>query len=532
MADAPPAGTSPSDLRESLAPVLELLHARQQAAGFIDASTIAEVASVAGLSPTELYGAVTAYPRFRTSAGPPPALVCGGPACRLRGATRAQANVDAAGETHCLGLCDQPVAVLTDEGPKIAPDGDASTLVAPTTPRPIVGVPESAFFGDDDPFDAVGRARSLPPGDLIAAVTESGLEGRGGAGFPAGHKWAAVRAAAGDARYVVCNADESEPGSFKDRAILDHQPRRLLAGMAIAAHAVSATAGVVYIRHEYRRQYERLRDEIARLREEGYLGDAFDIVVRRGAGSYVCGEETALLNSLEGRRPIPRDRPPYPVSHGLHGAPTLVQNVETLAAAPSIVARGAAWYRDTGRPKLYCVSGDVPSPGVLELPMTVTARDVLERAGVRAPEVKAFTLGGMSGGLLPTTALDVRLDFDGPRRFDAFLGSGAIIALGRQRCPVRFAMEALRFFSGESCGKCFPCRIGTTRLLERLDAATGFKSVDAAEMADIVDLLTVGSACGLGPAAGLIVRHLLANFGGELRAHADGRCPTGECEGA
>jgi NADH:ubiquinone oxidoreductase subunit F (NADH-binding) len=281
----------------------------------------------------------------------------------------------------------------------------------------------------------------------------------------------------------------------------------------------------VYIRYEYQEQRRRLLAEIDALRADGLLGEAFDIVVRRAAGLYVCGEESALLNSLEGKRPIPRDRPPYPTDAGLFGCPTLIQNAETLAAVPAIVEKGAAWYREAGSPKLYCVSGDVANPGVFELPLGTTARDLLARAG--AVDVKAFTLGGLSGGLLPVSALDVKLDFDDPRRYGAALGSGAVIALGPGRCAVRFALEGMRFFAGESCGKCFPCRIGTTRLRERLERVSG---AGVAEMSDIIDVLHTGSACGLGPAAGTLARHLLAHFPEEIQAHTERHCPAGECD--
>jgi NADH:ubiquinone oxidoreductase subunit F (NADH-binding) len=515
---------------DELVPVMELLHSAQERRGYISEDDINAIARAADLSPTELYGAITAYPRFRLEPGEAAEAVCMGPACRLCGAEAVLGARSDWGETHCLGLCDQAVAVLTAAGPCTARSSDAAQLDPTARRAPTIGVPESVFFGGDDPFDAVRAARQRPPEEIIAVVTESGLQGRGGAGFPTGAKWSAVRAAPGGRKFVVCNADESEPGSFKDRYVLDNQPRRLLAGMAIAGHAVGASAGVIYIRHEYRAQYEGLLEAIDRLRDEGLLGDGFDVVVRRGAGLYVCGEETALLNSLEGRRPIPRDRPPYPTTHGLLGAPTLVQNVETLSAVPAIVARGAAWYRDAGSPKLYCVSGDVPSPGVFELPMTIRAQELLERAGVAAEGVKAFTLGGLSGGLLPASKLGMRLDFATPRSHDAFLGSGGVVVADRSRCMVRFAAAAVHFYAGESCGKCFPCRIGTTRLRERLEAAVRFEEVDAGELRELIGVVTTGAACGLGPAAALVTGHLLTHFEEELRAHVrDRRCPSGEC---
>jgi NADH:ubiquinone oxidoreductase subunit F (NADH-binding) len=531
MSSTPAAMSSPgAPAIDGLVPVMELLHSAQDRRGYIGEDDINAIAGVAGLSPTELYGAITAYPRFRLEPGKAGEAVCVGPACRLCGAEAVLGGGSDRQETHCLGLCDQPVAVLTAAGPRLATYIGAAELRPTVRRKPIIGVPESAFFGDDDPIDAVRAARQRPPEELIAAITESGLQGRGGAGFPTGAKWSAVRAASDGRKFVVCNADESEPGSFKDRYILDNQPRRLLAGMAIAGHALGASAGVIYIRAEYRPQYEGLLEAIDGLRREGVLGGGFDIVVRRGGGLYVCGEETALLNSLEGRRPTPRDRPPYPTTHGLLGAPTLVQNVETLSAVPVIVTRGAAWYRGAGSPKLYCVSGDVPSPGVFELPMTITAQELFERAGVAADGVKAFTLGGLSGGLLPASLLAMQLDFATPRKHDAFLGSGGAIVANRSRCMVRFAAEAVHFYAGESCGKCFPCRIGTTRLRERLEAAVRFEEVDAGELRELTDVVVTGAACGLGPAAALVTRHLLAHFEDELEAHVRGRqCLAGEC---
>jgi NADH-quinone oxidoreductase subunit F len=511
-----------------IAAALELLHERQARRGFVAEEDLVAVAPVAGLSTTELYGVVTAYPRLHLGAGSPSAVCCG-PVCMMKGAREVGGALGAPGHTACLGLCDQPVGVLAGDGPRVTAQDDALRLEMPAITSVAVGVPESAFFGDDDPFATVDEALGGSPADLINSVCESGLRGRGGAGFPTGRKWAAVRAAEGETKYVVCNADESEPGTFKDRQIIDHQPRRLLAGMCLAGYAIGARLGIVYIRYEYGPQAERLRREIERLRQEGRLGREFDVVVRRGAGAYVCGEETALLNSLEGRGPTPRERPPYPTTHGLFGAPTLVQNVETLAAVPAIVARGPAWYRDARTPKLYCVSGDVASPGVFELPMTVTVRELLTRAGAHIDDIKAFTLGGLSGGFLSAEHLDLRLDFEAPRAVGAHLGSGAIIALDVRRCVVRFLLEAMRFFADESCGKCFPCRIGVVRLRERLEAVVGHKAIDSGEMREIIGVLRTGVACGLGAAAGLMAGNLLDRFGQEVEAHRQGNCPAGEC---
>jgi NADH-quinone oxidoreductase subunit F len=503
-----------------LAPMLELLHERQERSGQISEEDIAALAPAAGVSPAELHAAVSAYARFRLTPGSGTA-VCQGPACALGGSREVARTLGVGEAVSCLGLCDQPVALLTDAGPRIArPAG----LELPAESRVTVGVPETAFFGDEDPFEAVLAAVRRPPEEVIQVVDESGLQGRGGAAFPTGRKWAALRARTVREKYLVCNADESEPGTFKDRAILDHQARRLLAGMRAAAHAIGATRGIIYLRCEYARQLDILTDEIRRLRDERHLGAEFDVVVRRGAGAYVCGEETALLNSLEGRRPIPRDRPPYPTTSGLFGAPTLVQNVETLAAVPAILHRGAGWYQKAEQPKLYCVSGDVEAPGVFELPMSTTARELLVRAGGALERLQAFTLGGLSGGLLSPEALDLRLDFQTVRTHGSHLGSGAVVAIDGSRCLLDFVRMAARFFADESCGKCFPCRLGTLRLVERLDALGDGDAAGQGEVPEIIRALDRGSACGLGVAAGLIARDLLETFGDEVEAHARGGC--------
>ncbi len=457
------------------APILELLHARHEAHGQITEQDLRELAPVAKVSATELYGAASAYPLFQGESEP------SWPRVRLREVVKE------------------------------------------------IGVPQSVFFGNDDPFEIAAAALAKPPGEIIETVSSNGLRGRGGAGFPTGRKWEAVRDAPGNTKYLICNADESEPGTFKDCLLLNEQPRRVLAGMRIAAHAVRATSGIIYLRHSYSHQFEILTEEIAGLRKDGHFGEEFDVVIRRGAGSYICGEETALLNSLEGRRPTPRERPPYPATAGLFGAPTLVQNVETLAAVPAIVDRGADWFCGAGSPKLYCVSGDLPKPALFELPMTTTARELLSRAGCDLQTLKAFTLGGVSGGLLPPSQLDIQLDFKNTRANGAALGSGAVIAVDSSHCLLRFVRDALEFFVHESCGKCFPCRIGTMRLRERLDSLCSFKKDAPDEIPEIIQVLDQASACGLGSAAGLIVSNLLETFESEVTAHIQGECPAGEC---
>jgi NADH:ubiquinone oxidoreductase subunit F (NADH-binding) len=350
---------------------------------------------------------------------------------------------------------------------------------------------------------------------------------------------------------VVCNADEGEPGTFKDRLILEHGPDLLIAGMALAGYAMGAEVGIVYLRYEYPRALDALRSAIRRAEAEGVLGEdvggagfSFHVYLRRGAGAYVCGEETSLLNSLEGKRPWPRDRPPYPTTHGLFGRPTLVNNVETLAAVPAIVERGAEWFRDLGRgdaagTKIYSLSGRVRRPGNYELPLGVTARELIFDHGegiVDGRSLKAFTLGGVSGGLLSADAVDLPLDYAAPPAEGASLGSGGVIVLHDGDCVVSFARDCMSFFEAESCGKCYPCRIGTVRLRELLDQATGQVGRSASEDAahqyhQIAEALRMGSACGLGPSAGLLVSSLFRHFSGEIEDHVlRGRCAAGVCE--
>jgi [NiFe] hydrogenase diaphorase moiety large subunit len=454
------------------APFLAILHAIQDRLGWLPEPALEEVGGALELPLADLFGTVSFYRYFRLS---PDAkhdtLPCSGPACRLRGAP-----VDG---ISCPGQCDVDAAGFR-------------------SPPPIRTGFEVLFR--DAPRYAVLRAaeRGLEP------LKRSGLAGRGGAGFPAGLKWEAVRQAPGRDKVVVCNADEGEPGCFKDRALLTHVPHKVLEGMILAGLVTGARAGILYLRYEYRDLLPGLERAIA----EAPL-DGFPILIRLGAGAYICGEETSLLNSLEGRRPFPRERPPYPTTHGLFGMPTLVHNVETLAAATEVF-RGAGVST-----RVFSVSGDVERPGNYELPLDTPMRRLLELAGAR--DVKAVTLGGISGGF--------STDFDMALR-DPRVGAGGVIVYGRSRCMARAAEACMRFFAAESCGKCFPCRIGTVRLHESL-TSTG--ADPRPEMEEVDRAMTRLSACGLGVAAPSVTRSLVARWPDELLAHREGRCLAGEC---
>jgi len=398
-----------------------------------------------------------------------------------------------------------------------------------------------------DGYFALGQALStMTPAQVMNVVRESGLQGRGGAGFPTGTKWSFVANRPEEVRYVVCNADESEPGTFKDRMILEGDPHAVLEGMALAGYAVGAHEGWIYIRGEYVLSKERLEQAIHQAEELGVLGDdimgsgfSFHIHVHAGAGAYICGEETALLESMEGKRGIPRIRPPYPTVYGYHGMPTVVNNVETLANVPPIVLNGAAWYRTLGTKrspgtKLYSVMGDVNVTGLIEVPMGITLREVVDiyAGGMKAGKTfKCAQTGGSSGSIIPPDFLDTPMDYASMAEKGAGLGSGALLICGEDTCIVDLASVLLRFFKTESCGKCTPCRMGTTRLLEtfdRLRVGQG-KVEDLAVLESVAQNMFKTSFCGLGQAAPTPVLTALRFFRDEIAAHLDGHCPAGVC---
>ncbi len=355
----------------------------------------------------------------------------------------------------------------------------------------------------------------MSPRDVGAEIYRSGLRGRGGAGFPTGTKWTAVATAPGLVKYVIANGDEGDPGTFANRALLESDPHRVLEGLIIAGYAVGAGRGYLYVRSEYALALTRVRRAVEAAERVGLLGErvlgtsfSFRVEVRQGAGAFVCGEETALIASIEGRRAEPRPRPPYPSEHGLHGCPTLINNVETLANVPAILARGAAWFARRGSPrcpgtKVLSLAGHVRRPGVVEVPMGLSLRQVVMTVGGGAPaggEVKAAHLGGPAGGSVPAALFDAPLDYDRLKALGAGLGSGGITVLGAQDSMVDLA----RFFAGfsrqESCGKCVPCRTGTVRMEELLDRirARAATASDLELLRELGTTLRQASLCGLG----------------------------------
>jgi NADH-quinone oxidoreductase subunit F len=560
--------------------LIPALHAVQSRIGWISQPALNYVCRRLSVPPAEAYGVATFYALFATKARPPiVAHVCDDIACRLAGAADLTADLertigpagepDQAGMTAwlrspCLGLCERaPAAMFTIAGEtpltqvaapvdavgvasRLADAGatasSATSSTATSAAPPAVGsVPQAgqpglrllARVGVVDPtslddyrasggFRALERARTIGAQVVIDEVTASGLVGRGGAAFPTGRKWAAVATQAAEPHYLVCNADESEPGTFKDRVLMEYDPFAVVEAMAIEAFAVGADKAYLYIRGEYPLAEARIANAIAASTAAGLLGD-LDIELRRGAGAYICGEETALFESIEGKRGEPRNKPPFPVEVGLFGKPTAVNNVETLVNLLLILADngGPDAYRAIGTegstgPKLFCVSGNVVRPGVYEVEFGATLRELLELAGgiTGGRDLKAVLLGGAAGVFVGPDALDTALTFEATRAIGATLGSGVVMAFDETADMVDTLRRIAQFFRDESCGQCVPCRVGTVRqeeLLTRLAAAAplGSHEDEIALLAEIGQAMRDASICGLGQTASSAIESAL-----------------------
>ncbi|MEB3258628.1 MAG: NADH-quinone oxidoreductase subunit NuoF [Cyanobacteriota bacterium] len=373
------------------------------------------------------------------------------------------------------------------------------------------------------------------PEEVREQVKRSGLRGRGGGGYPTGLKWDTVALQPPGPRFVVCNADEGDPGAFMDRSVLEGDPHRLLEGLAIAAYAVGAHQGYVYVRAEYPLAIERVRRAIRQAQLEGLLGEgiagssfALNLEVRVGAGAYVCGEETALLHSIQGQRGTPRTRPPYPAQSGLWGAPTLINNVETLAALPAILREGGEWFAAMGTErskgtKVFSLSGAVANPGLVEVPMGLSLRTVVDTMGGGVPDgspIKAVQTGGPSGGCIPASLLDTPVDYESLLELGSMMGSGGLVVMGESTSMPEVAQHFMRFSVNESCGKCVPCRAGTVQLLQLLDRFVGHraKAADLAQLEELCRMVKATSLCGLGQAAPNPVLSTLRHFRHEYEA--------------
>ena len=386
------------------------------------------------------------------------------------------------------------------------------------------------------------------PEEVIDEVKMSGLRGRGGAGFPTGLKWDLGRKAAGDIKYIICNADEGDPGAFMDRAVIEGNPHSVIEGMIIGAYALCAHHGYVYIRAEYPLAVERLHRAIAQAREKGFLGNKvfgtgfdFDIKVKLGAGAFVCGEETALIASIEGQRGMPRPKPPFPVNKGLWQRPTVINNVETLANIPAIIRKGCGWYAAYGTEKsrgtkVFALTGKIRNPGLIEVPMGITLREIIHDIGggiASGKELKAVQTGGPSGGCIPSSMLDLSVDYESLAKVGSIVGSGGMIVLDEDNCMVNMAHYFVQFTQEESCGKCVPCRVGTKRLLEILERIT--KGQGREDDLERLETLSGGikamSLCGLGQTAPNPVLSTLKYFREEYEAHIrHKKCPAKVCK--
>lgn len=498
------------------------LWALQDAVGWISPGALNTLCLALAVPPAEAYGVATFYDLFSTTPVPPVVVRrCDDIACMIHPAVALGPDGEYRG-SPCLGQCDhgaaalvqrpgRPVEILTGE---IATgDGDIGpALDGGTRPRllrrAMAGATSLAAFRALGGFEALALARTGGAQAVIDLVRASGLRGRGGAAFPTGTKWQAVADEPAGVKYVVGNADESEPGTFKDRVLMERDPFALIEALTICGLAVGASKGWIYIRGEYPTAHARLVAAIRDAHDAGVLGD-FTIEMRRGAGAYVCGEETALLESIEGRRGEPRNKPPYPTAHGLFGAPTAINNVETLVNVLDIVRDGPEEWRTLGTSespgtRLFCLSGHVARPGVYEHPMGVSLREVIDAAGgVRGGRsLQAVLLGGAAGVFVRPDRLDVELSFEGARTADVTLGSGAVMLFDETVDLHAVLARVAAFFAHESCGQCVPCRVGTRRQVEELSSAVP----DHAVLDDLDRVMTDASICGLGHTAASLVR--------------------------
>ena len=530
--------------RDAPAPLLALLHAFHDRDGFISEAVLRDIAVGLRIPLAELFGTVTFYHHFaREVPGQSAPRVCTGPVCRLQGGLEILDALKEEGAIPmpCAGRCDDCVPVLRGHEVFVGKQADALSVEPTPLPPPYPGDSEECIFAEirkperntlagyrrTGGYEALTRAVTmLTPTDVIETLKESQLAGRGGAGFPTGMKWESVLNAPGDPKTIVCNADEGEPGCFKDRVILDYDPHAVIEGMVLAAYTTGATRGFIYLRYEYPETLKILEQALGEAKAAGLLGDAilstdfnFHIYIRRGAGAYVCGEEGSLLNSLEGKHPFPRNRPPYPVTHGFENLPTVVNNVETLAAAVQIVRRGAAWYKslsydeNLAGTKIISLSGDIERPGNYEVPFGLPLKTLLyEWAGGASEgrEIQAITTAGLSGGFIASDDLDRTIDESSFQAVGAMLGAAGIMVFDDTRDMLDVARNAMEFFAEESCGKCFPCRIGTQRLTELLSAP--LQPGSEALISRIGAVMKATSACGLGTAAPNITDSLLRIF--------------------
>ena len=553
--------------------LLPALHALHAAEGWVSEGGLNYICERLTVPPAEAYGVATFYAMFSVQPRPRTLVhVCDDVACRIMGGKELLTELEAQGAdgdwtwatSPCLGMCEQAPAILAQRAGRpdvalgeatlgtvraaVAPDSTVTCAGAVTAPQAWDPDVRSSLrllqrVGEVDPasidayraaggYSALRRATELGPEGTIREITDAKLLGRGGAAFPTGVKWKAVAEQSVRPHFVICNADESEPGTFKDRLVMELDPFAVVEALTIAGYATGAERGYLYVRGEYPLATERLEGAIAEARLHGYLGDdvmehgfRFDVELRRGAGAYICGEETALFNSIEGKRGEPRNKPPFPVTSGVFGKPTAINNVETVINVLPILELGAQAYSSIGTEdstgtRLFCLSGHVERPGVYEHPHGVTLGDAIAAAGgVRGGKpLRAVLLGGAAGGFVGSDRLDARLTFEDARAGAYTLGSGVIMVFDADTDLVDLVLRIARFFRDESCGQCVPCRVGTVRqeeaLLRLVSGRTlGTRADELALLEDVADVMRDASICGLGQTAAGAVRSAISTFG-------------------
>jgi NADH:ubiquinone oxidoreductase subunit F (NADH-binding)/NADH:ubiquinone oxidoreductase subunit E len=537
----------------------------------------AELEALSQRSHTPLYqihGVASFYPHFQLT--PPPKAdvrVCADMSCHLNGACELRAELEQRfaktgpadvliRDVSCLGRCDQAPAVsINDEIFTSMTAASVETIARSAIlgkevlePHLEHGRVQCAFdpYGPGERYGVVRKLVTTKDWDgVLAELKASELRGMGGAGFPTGMKWDLVRKQSSGDKYIICNADESEPGTIKDRFIMTHLPHLVIEGMIVAALVSGARRGILYIRHEYHLQEEILGEELRRCYQEGLLGKsilksdlAFNLEIFVSPGGYICGEESALIEAIEGKRAEPRNKPPFPGQAGLWQKPTVINNVETFANVPQILARGVEWHKKQGTAgsrglKFVGVSGHAAKPGIFEVPMGTPMREVIFQyaGGIRGGrQLKAFAPSGPSSGYLPASMVDVRLDFKALADAGSMLGSGAIVVCDDTTCMLDMALNAVRFYRNESCGKCVPCRVGSQKMADLLvrwthgGLAEQQYRADLALIDELCQAMSLTSICGLGQIVPAPVQSVLKHFRAEVDAHVlKGRCPSGIC---
>jgi NADH-quinone oxidoreductase subunit F len=546
--------------------LLEVLTTAQERFGYLPREALLHISQKLDIPLSQVYGVATFYHLYvLDAAAERHCFICNDVACSIKGSEAVLQAAETEAEkspaqkirihrTNCLGLCDQaPAALLDGEAYTHLNAETVGTLFQKTAPKPVLRVngepriltrrigklspTDLAACRNDGAFSALEKAIwTMTPEQVIAEVKASGLTGRGGAGFPTGLKWEFTRTAPGDPKYVVCNFDESEPGTFKDRLLMEGDPFRTIEGILLCAYAIGAPQGYIFIRGEYVQAARIVQQAIDALYAANILGKAilgsdfnFDLEIRRGAGAYICGEETALFEAIEGKRGNPRSKPPFPTTEGLFGQPTSINNVETLAIVPDLILNGGTWLRQWGTEKsvglkLFCLSGHVRQPGVVEAPYGLTVRQIIEKYGGGFDGLpQAILMGGASGGLLHPDDLDTPLTHEDLNPLGTPIGSGVIMVFNQDVNLLDVLKSVARFFETETCGQCISCRVGTrqiSNLLEKISLGQG-EPEDLTRLENLCTTMQSVGECGLGQTAPNPILSSLRNFRPRLEAYVE-----------